>query len=96
MNHNQLVDATPARQQLRDLASGGFPAAWIADRIGMARNSIIAIRGGRQKRVHSYAARTIARLHAELQGANPLDHGITRQGATIAGWMPDSKGRAAA
>lgn len=92
MNNNLLIDAAPARQQLRDLAAQGFPAVWIADRIGMSRNSIIAIRGDRQKRVHSYAARAIARLHAELQGANPTDHGITKQGATIAGWLPLFKG----
>jgi hypothetical protein len=90
--NNVLVDAAPAREQLRDLATGGFPAVWIANRIGMSRNSIIAIRSGRQKRVRTYAARAIARLHAELQGANPTDHGITKQGATIAGWLPAFKG----
>jgi hypothetical protein len=92
MNHNPLIDATPTREHLRELATGGFPAVWIADRIGMSRNSIIAIRSGRQKRVRSYAARAIARLHAELQGANPTDHGITKHAATIAGWLPVFKG----
>lgn len=84
-----MVDATPTRQHLQALAWQGFPASWIADRIGMARNGVIAIRNGNRPMVRPYTARAIARLHAELRDANPADHGITQQDATRArGWIP--------
>lgn len=87
-----MVDATPARQQLRDLAAWGFPATWIADRLGMTRTSVYAIRNGNRTTIHPYVARTIARLHTQLQDANPADHGVTKHGATAARWLPLTRG----
>lgn len=87
MSAVHLVDATPARQQLQALTAQGFPAVWIADRLGMARNGVIAIRNGQRAMVRPYTATAIARLHTHLRGADPADHGITQQGATRArGW----------
>jgi hypothetical protein len=95
VNNNLLVDATPACDQLRDLATGGFPAVWIADRIGVSRNSIIAIRGGRRARIHPYTAAAIARLHDRLADTNPADHGVTKHGTTVSQWLPLTRGWAA-
>lgn len=90
-----MVDATPARQQLRELAAWGFPAAWIADRLGMGRSGVIAIRNGNRPMTHPYTARAIARLHNELAGANPADHGISKQAITRTQWLPLTRGWAA-
>lgn len=76
MNYNQRVDASTARRMLRHLAARGFHAAYIAGRIGMARNGVIAIRSGQRHTIYPYTARAISRLYAELREADPADYGI--------------------
>lgn len=87
-----VVDAAPARQQLRALTGQGFPGVWIADRIGMARTGLIAIRSGKRPMIRPYTARAINRLHTQLQGADPADYGITQHGITKARGLPFARG----
>lgn len=90
-----MVDATPSRQQLRELAGQGFPAAWIANRLGLGRKTVVDIRSGIRPMVLTYTARAINRLHTELQGADPTDHGVSRQAASNAQSLPLARGWAA-
>lgn len=87
-----LVDASTARDQLRELAAQGFTATWIADRIGMARTGLGAIRSGTRPMVHPYTALAISRLHRRLHGANPADYGISQHGITKARNLPVARG----
>jgi hypothetical protein len=87
-----VVDAAPARDQLRDLAGWGFPAGWVATRLGMARNGVVAIRSGNRPMIRPYTALAISRLHAQYQNADPCDHGISRQAASNAQGLPLSRG----
>ena len=96
MNLDRVVDAAPARRMLRHLAAQGFHAAFVADRIGMARNGVIAIRSGTRATVHPYTARTIARLHAELHNADPVAYGITPRSAKRTRSLPRRRGWTAA
>lgn len=92
MNLDRVVDAATARIMLRHLAARGFHAAYIAGRIGMARNGVIAIRSGRRRTIHPYTQRAIARLHTELANANPVDHGITPRSAKRTRSLPRRRG----
>ena len=92
MSAVHLVDATVARQQLRHLAAQGFPAVWIADRLGMGRSGVIDIRSGQRPMIRPYTALAIERLHAHLKDANPADHGITRQGASKTQYLATDRG----
>jgi len=70
------VDAAPARDHLRALAVCGFPLSFLADRIGTHRSGLSAIRRGERPRTSPYMAHSISRIHQELAGATPGDHGI--------------------
>jgi hypothetical protein len=94
------VDAAPARDHLRALAACGFPLSFLTDRIGMPRGSLSAIRRGERPRTNPYVVRSINRLHRELAGTTPGDHGIpegpvawTRVIAARNGWTTAQAGR---
>lgn len=78
----RLADAAPARDRLRELACRGFHAGYLADRIGMARAGVIAIRLGARRRIYPYTDRAITRVHRELCGTDPADCGIRRADIT--------------
>lgn len=92
MNLDRVVDAATTRLMLRHLAARGFHAAFIADRIGMARNGVIAIRSGSRRTIHPYTARVIGRLYSELRDADPADHGITPRSAKRTRSLPRRRG----
>lgn len=92
MNLDRVVDATTARLMLRHLAARGFHAAYLTQRVGMARNGIIAIRSGQRRTIHPYTERAITRLHAELRDADPADYGITPRSAKRTRSLPARRG----
>ncbi len=96
-----LVDATTARLQLRELAADGYPLTWLADQLGVSATGLGGIRSGRQKRSRTYTLHAIHRLHRQLAGTTPDQHGIeagraawTRLIAARGGWT--THGQAAA
>jgi hypothetical protein len=78
------TDATQARDDLRCLTADGYPLAWLADRIGVHRDSLSRTRSGKYGQVSAYTARLIHQQHHQLHGTNPTDHGTTRGGTSLA------------
>ncbi|NUP47266.1 MAG: hypothetical protein HOW97_08125 [Catenulispora sp.] len=88
-----LVDATPARQQLRELVARGWPVTHIAQHIDTPHTTIVNIYIGRGSRTNRYLARAIARAHEELIDADPATCGVrthlsrrARRSAALHGW----------
>lgn len=77
------VDAAPARDHLRDLAVRGFSLAFLADRIGMSRGALGAIRRGERPRTSPYVARCVDRVHRELTGTTSADHHVPEGPAAV-------------
>jgi transcriptional regulator with XRE-family HTH domain len=99
-----LVDAAPARAQLRALAARGYPLNYVAAEAGVSSGALSLIRSGTRARIQSDTADAIARTHRRLAGTAPADCGIHGWGVGAAlltagrhGWTADpASGRAAA
>ncbi|WP_420082966.1 hypothetical protein ACN6AT_39480 (plasmid) [Streptomyces sp. JL4002] len=74
--HPGLVPSTTSAGCLRELAERGWPASFLAARLGTSTQTIAAVRNGIRPRIALALDQAIQHCHQELAGSVPAEYGI--------------------
>ncbi|WP_158718058.1 hypothetical protein [Streptomyces sp. NRRL F-2664] len=76
LRHPGLVPATTSAGCLRELAERGWPASFLAARLGTSTQTIAAVRNGKRPRIALALDQAIQHFHRHLVESIPAEYGI--------------------